>query len=134
METKTKKKDKVKDNIRMYEDEVAQFSDWFDADRMAKDPIQDELAECNKLYNCDHWSLKDPTGRVLRTEAQMANRPNSVENFVFSLVEGLVAEFSEDVDIIDYPVEEGDADTATIMTELKKFIMYKNRLKTEREK
>ena len=106
---------------------------WFDSDRNAKKYIQDELEEAYRIYNGDHWSLKDPLGRPLRTDAQKASRPNTVENFVFSLTEGLVAEFSEDVDIIDYPVEQGDDDTATVMTELKKFVLYKNRIKAKRE-
>lgn len=130
METKEKKKEPV----QKYEEQMKKFWDWFEADRQAKVDIMDDFEECNKLYNCDHWSLKDPTGRVLRTGKQKENRPNTVENVTFSLVEGLVSEFAEDVDLIDYPVEEGDDDTATVMTELKKFLMYKNRLKVEREK
>lgn len=124
----------IKAEVTLHEDAIGQLWDWFEADRQAKSDIMDYLEECNKMYNCDHWSLKDPTGRTMRTESQKINRPNTVENVIFSLVEGLVAEFSEEVDIIDYPVEEGDDDTATVMSELKKYIMYKNRLKVERER
>ena len=127
METKRK-------TVQKYEDQMGKFGDWFEADRQAKSDIMDDFEECNKLYNCDHWSLRDPTGRILRTEKQKENRPNTVENVTFSLVEGLVSEFAEDVDLIDYPVEEGDDDTAVVMTELKEFLMYKNRMKVEREK
>ena len=127
------KKDTV-ETVFKFEEEVSNMWDWFEADRHAKADIMDYLEECNKLYNGDHWSLKDATGNVMRTDAQKKNRPNTVENFTFSLIEGLVAEFSEDVDMIDYPVESGDDDTALIMSDLKAFILYKNRLPVEREK
>ena len=127
-------KDKKVEPVKKHEEQMGKFWDWFEADRQAKSDIMDDLEECNKLYNCDHWSLKDPTGRVMRTEKQKENRPNTVENITFSLIEGLVSEFAEDVDMIDYPVEESDDDTAIVMTELKKFLMDKNGLKTEREK
>ena len=127
-------KDKPIDQVMEYKDEIKKCWDWYDADRGAKDAIQDELEECAKMYNGRHWDLKDPTGRPLRSESQKYNRPNTVENYIFSLVEGLVAEFSEEVDLIDTPVEPGDEDTAIIMTQLKKYNMYKNRLKVEREK
>lgn len=127
-------KAETKDTVMLYEDEVTKAWDWFEADRNAKSDIMDYLSECNKLFNGDHWSLKDARGRVLRTEAQKANKPNTVENFTFSLIEGLVSEFSEDVDLIFYPVEPGDDDHANAVTELAQFLMYKNRLKAEREK
>lgn len=125
----------IKEKVGTPEEQAVQQSwEWFDADRRAKEPIQDDLEEAYKLYNNDHWSLKDATGRPLRSENQKKNRPNTVENFAFSLIEGLVSEFCEDVDIVDYPQEPGDDDTATVMTELKKFVKYKNRLNQEREK
>ena len=123
---------KVKEKLSK-EDAVQKFYDWFDADRNAKATIQEELEECYKIYNGSHWDLKDPIGRPLRSAAQKANHPNTVENFTFSLVEGLVAEFCEDVDLIDYPVEPGDDDAANVFTELKKYIMYKNKIKPQRE-
>ena len=82
----------------------------------------------------DHWDLKGADGRVLRTPVQKRARPNAVENITFALIEGFVSEFSQDIDIIDYPVEEGDEEAARVMTDLKKFIAYKNRIEIEREK
>ena len=120
------------DQIYEHAETMQEIYRWFDTDRTAKEPIQDELEECYKIYNCDHWSLKDPLGMPYRSERQKQSRPNTVENFIFSLVEGLVAEFSEDMDIVDYPVEAGDDDAANVMTDLKKYIMYKNRIKQQR--
>lgn len=114
-------------------DVIGKVFRWFDTDRNAKAPIQAELEENYKLYNCNHWSLKDPLGMPLRSVAQMQSRPNSVENFTQSLIEGLVAEFAEDVDIIDHPVEPGDDDAANVFTELKRYILYKNRIATQRQ-
>jgi len=116
-----------------HEDEIKKVSDWFETDQLAKRPIQDELEEYWKLYNGDHWSLKDPLGMPLRTDKQKQSRPNAVENQVFALIEGLVAEFTEDIDIIDYPIEQSDNDVAIIMTDLKKHILYKNRIAQQRE-
>ena len=116
------------------EEVLARVFEWFETDRTAKRAIFEELEECQRMYKGDHWDLHDLVGRPLRTESQKKNRPNTVENIVFSLIEGLVAEFSEDVDLVDYPVEPGDDEAASIMTDLKKFIKYKNRLASEREK
>jgi len=108
--------------------------DWFDVDRDAKSFITEEMEECYKLYANNHWDLLDPNGKPLRNNVQKKIRPNIVENVSFSLVEGIVAEFSEDIDIIDYPVEQGDDEAANIMTDIKEFIMYKNRVSQESEK
>lgn len=113
---------------------VRKCYEWFEADRMAKQFYMEEMDEMYKLYKGDHWSLKGEDGRVLRTPAQKRTRPNAVENISFALIEGLVAEFSQDIDIIDYPVEKGDDETALVMTDLKEFISYKNRIAVEREK
>jgi hypothetical protein len=51
-----------------------------------------------------------------------------------ALVEGQVSEFSQDVDITDFPVEAGDEKAAEVMTDLKQFISYKNRIQVERQK
>ena len=121
-------------NKTQREENLMRAFNWFETDRTAKRPIHSELEEAYRMYNCDHWNLHDMTGRPLRTDAQKKNRPNAVENIIFSLIEGLVAEFSENVDLIDYPVESGDEEAAVIMSDLKEFIMYKNRLAVEREK
>ena len=123
---KETKKEKKHDDVLM------KLYRWFDTDRRAKADIQAEFEECYKIYNGDHWSLKDPLGMPLRSHAQKQCRPNTVENIVFSMVEGLVAEFAEDIDIVDHPVEPGDDDIANIMTELKKYILYKNRMSHKR--
>lgn len=106
---------------------VAQCRDWYDTDVVAKQPITAEFDEMYKLFKGDHWKLLDHNGQQLRTDAQMNNHPNTVENVTFSLIEGLVAEFSEPKDLIDYPQEEGDDDAAITMSDLKEFIAYKNR-------
>ena len=80
-----------------------------------------------KLFKSDHWKLLDHSGAELRTDSQMNNHPNAVENVTFALIEGLIAEFSEPKEMIDYPVEEGDDELALVMTDLKEFIAYKNR-------
>ena len=113
---------------------VTKCANWFEADRMAKDFYMDEMDQMYKLYKSDHWSLRGEDGRVLRTLAQKRARPNAVENVSFALVEGFVSEFSQDIDIVDYPVEKGDDDVALIMTDLKEYIAYKNRIAMEREK
>jgi hypothetical protein len=114
-------------------EEIQRISKWFETDRQAKMAIQEEFEECYKIYKGAHWELKDPLGMPLRTREQMQNRPNTVENVIFSLIEGMVAEFAEDFDLIDKPVEQGDDDAALIMTDLKKYILYKNRIATQRE-
>ena len=116
-----------------YPEEIKKIYKWFDTDRNAKGFIQEEFEEAYKIYNGDHWSLKDPLGMPLRSKQQKQSRPNTVENFIFSLIEGMVSEFAEDVDIIDYPMEAGDDEVANVMTNLKKYILYKNRIKQQRE-
>ena len=106
-------------------------ADWWIKDTQAKSPYNQELDEMYKLFKSDHWSLLDDSGHPLRTDTQKHNHPNAVENMVFSLVEGLVAEFSEQKELVDYPTEKDDEDTATTMTEIKQFIAYKNRLDDE---
>lgn len=105
---------------------VSKCYEWFETDRAAKQPINAEFDEMYKLFKGDHWDLLDSTGRVLRTDAQKQNHPNAVENITFSLIEGLVAEFSVPKDLVDYPTEEGDEEAANVMTELKEFIANKN--------
>lgn len=113
---------------------IRKVFDWFDTDRNAKRFYTEEMEEMYKIYKCDHWDLTGPDGLPLRTTEQKKARPNTVENISFSLIEGLVAEFSQDVDIIDYPVEKGDDEVAEKMTDLKEYIAYKNRIVIEREK
>lgn len=110
---------------------VSQSYDWFEKDRVAKQPITAEWDEMYKLFKSDHWNLLDDNGQVLRTPDQKRNHPNAVENLVFSMVEGLVAEFSETKELVDFPQEENDQEAAIIMTQLKEFIAYKNRFDLE---
>lgn len=118
----------------MIQEAIRKCMDWFEADRAAKEFYMEEMEELYKLYKGDHWDLKGADGRILRTPSQKRARPNAVENITFALIEGFVSEFSQDLDIIDYPVEKGDEEAARVMTDLKKFIAYKNRIEIEREK
>lgn len=93
-----------------------------------------EMNENDKLYISRHWDLTGPHGGPLRTTEQQRYRPNVVENLVFALVEGQVAEFAEDIDLIDFPVEPTDDAVAEVMTDLKQFIKQKNILPEERLK
>lgn len=113
---------------------IRKCSEWYEMDKNAKQFYVDEMKEMYKLYSGRHWDLLDPTGNPLRTEEQQRNRPNSVENMVFALIEGTASEFAEDVELIDFPVESDDDDQAKTMTELKEFIFYKNTLSMERIK
>ena len=131
---KKKTEDKEKPNVFDEKDEaLRKCQDWFDVDRNAKWDYTKEMEENYKLFRGDHWDLTGNDGTPLRTERQKKARPNAVENITFALVEGLVAEFSEDVEIVDYPVEKNDDEVARKMTQLKKFIAYKNRVSAERE-
>lgn len=116
------------------EEAVRTCSDWFEKDKEAKKFYMDEMEEVDKLYRSDHWDLTGSDGNALRNDDQKQTRPNAVENMAFSLIEGLISEFSQDTDIVDFPVEEGDDEAAGIMTDLKKFIAYKNRITMERQK
>lgn len=111
---------------------VAKCSEWYDVDSAAKQAYMDEMKEMYKLYKGDHWDLVGPTGRVLRTKADQLKHANNVEPITFALIEGLVAEFSQDIKIVDFPVEREDEKTAKTFTDLKDFIAYKNRLQRER--
>lgn len=110
---------------------VSQCYDWFDKDRMAKQPYTAEMDEMYKLFKGNHWDLLDDNGQVLRTARQKKNHPNAVENITFAMIEGMVAEFAELKELVDYPQEEGDDEIARTMTELKEYIAYKNRLDGE---
>ena len=107
---------------------VQQCREWLDDDMEAKQPYEAEMEEMYKLYKSAHWDLLDETGRVLRTDAQKQNHPNAVENVVFAMIDGLIAEFSTPKELVDYPTEEGDDDLATKLTDIKEYIAYKNRL------
>lgn len=118
----------------LQQEAVKKCYEWYEPDEQAKRFYVDEMKEMYKLYKGDHWDLIGPGGSVLRTAEQQKNRPNSVENVTFSLVEGTASEFAQDVELIDYPVEAGDDEAATKMTDLKKFLFYKNRHPSERIK
>ena len=110
---------------------LTKISDWYEKDKVAKQSYNEEMDEMYKLYKSKHWDLIDESGNPLRTEEQKRNHPNAVENVAFSLIEGLIAEFSEPKELVDYPTEEGDDEAAGILTELKTFIAYKNRIVVE---
>lgn len=105
---------------------VAKCSDWFDKDKDAKLFLVDEMADLDKLYNNKHWDLAGPTGYAIRTPEQQEGRPNSVENVTFSLLEGQIAEFAREVELVDFPVEASDQPVADLMGDVKKFVLHKN--------
>lgn len=113
---------------------VALCKQWFDIDRLAKQPYMEEMDEMYKLYNGDHWNLLSPSGKPLRDNIQQETRPNVVENYTFALIEGLVSEFANEIELTDFPREKGDEEVANLYTNLKKFIAYKNSHKKEQLK
>ncbi|MCL6612074.1 MAG: hypothetical protein K6T66_11105, partial [Peptococcaceae bacterium] len=87
----------------------------------------DEMIELNRFYIGDHW-------RNLRSQKAKQVRPNSVDNFVFSIIEGMVSDFSNEPDILCRPTEPGDEENAKAMTELCRYILNKNKFKDEQAK
>ncbi len=121
-------------NLDKHYEEVQKCRDWFELDKDHKSAITDEFEEMYKLYKGDHWDLTGPTGQILRTPTQKKARPNSVENISFALIEGLVAEFAEEIQLIDHPQNPQDEYGSSVMTDLKKFLFYKNKFQEERAK
>lgn len=107
---------------------------WWELDKSAKEFYVDEMDECDKLYAGRHWDLIGPHGGPLRTGEQQRTRPNCVENVAFALIEGLTAEFANDVDLVYFPYETSDESVAIMMSDLANFIAYKNRIGEERIK
>jgi hypothetical protein len=130
----TRNREPTLEQINMRNMAVQQCYDWFEKDRQAKQPYNAEMDEMYKIYKSEHWDLLDANGRVLRTAREKQNHPNTVENIAFALIEGLVAEFAEPKELVDYPTEPADEEMALVMTELKEFIAYKNRLDIEYQK
>lgn len=124
----------IRGNSEAEEKAIQKCREWFDVDKNARKPYVDEWKEMYKLYKGDHWDLTGESGDPLRSSTQKKNRPNVVENISWALVEGVVSEFAQDVELIDYPVEKNDDMAAKVMTDLKKFLWYKNRLIDERPK
>jgi len=119
-------------DTQMLNESLRKVYDWFDSDRSSKKNITEEFEDLYRLYKGDHWDLTGPDGRPIRSQEQKSMRPNTVENIAFAMIEGLVAEFSSEMDLIDYPVEQNDDEIAGVMTDLKSFIMYKNRVENEK--
>ena len=111
----------IRGNSPEEEKAVRTCMDWYDDDKAARQFYVDEMREMYKLYTSKHWDLLGPNGNPLRTEAQQQNRPNSVENITFSLIEGTVAEFANEIELIDYGVEPGDEEKSNTMSNLKKY-------------
>lgn len=122
------------DRKKTPEEAIAIAWQWFEWDRTSKFHYTQEMEEMYLLYKGDHWDLHGTNGKPLRNDKQKAAHPNVVENVTFALVEGLVSEFSQEVEVSDFPVEEEDKDAADVMTDLKRFLYYKNRIINEREK
>lgn len=133
-ESEPKNKEPTLEQVNQRNKAVLQCYEWFEKDRQAKQPYNSEMDEMYKLYKSEHWNLLDENGRVLRTDAEKQNHPNAVENITFALVEGLVAEFSEPKELVDFPTEPGDDEMALVMTDLKEYIAYKNRIDSEYQK
>ncbi len=131
--TEAKLSTEDRDLDKHYE-EVQKCRKWFDIDKDHKSFITDEFEEMHKLYTGQHWDLTGPTGQVLRTPTQKKAHPNTVENICFALVEGLVAEFAEEVELIDYPQNPNDEQGSAKMTDMKKFLFYKNKFNSEKAK
>ncbi len=123
-----------KQDLSKYYEEVQKCKSWFDIDKDHKSEITKEFEEMYKIYKGDHWDLTGPTGSVLRTSTQKKARPNSVENISFALIEGLVAEFAEEVELIDYPQNPEDEHGSAKMTDIKKFLFYKNKFNAQKAK
>lgn len=113
---------------------MAKVADWFEKDKEAKLPINREIQEWDKIAQGRHWDIHGEDGEPLRTEAQKKLRPNVVENVAFALVDGLVSEFSVDMEMIDVPTAAGDEKAAEKMTKLKRYLAQKNRLLSVRQK
>ncbi len=107
---------------------------WLEDDKQAKKDFIDEMREMHKAYMGDHWSLKGPTGKQIRSAQTQATKPNSVDNIIFSQVEGFVAEFSIEPELVCQPIEDGDDDNASALGELNKFLLIKNKFTDEQRK
>jgi len=104
---------------------------WLEDDKQAKQDFTDEMKEMHKAYMGDHWSLKGPTGVQIRSAETQANKPNSVDNLIFSQIEGFVAEFSIDPEIVCEPTEQDDDDNSNALNELNQFLLNKNKFDDE---
>jgi hypothetical protein len=104
---------------------------WLDDDKQSKQDFLDEMKEMHKAYMGDHWSLKGPTGVQIRSAETQANKPNSVDNIIFSQIEGFVAEFSIDPEIVCEPTERDDDDNSNALSELNQFLLNKNKFDDE---
>lgn len=124
----------IKGNSPEEENAVRKCRQWYDRDKIAKRFVIDEWKEMYKLYKGDHWDILGSDGNALRSAEQQKNRPNCVENVAFALIEGTASEFAQDVELIDFPVEPGDDEAAKVMSEIKKYIFYKNKITNERIK
>lgn len=108
-------------------------SRWFEDDQSDQESIFEEWEEMDKIWRGAHWDLSGAQGTVLRSADEKLKHPNNVENVAFSLVEGMIAEFSsQEIELVDFPVEKGDDTAAKQMTDLKKFLWYKNRFQIEK--
>ena len=121
-----KERDDVSGNTPSEEDAMAKVIRWWGYDEDAKRQIELEFDQIRLLITDKHWQMDGPTGDPLRTEDEMLGRPNVVENVAFPLVEGVKAELSQDVELIDYPQEHRDDAAAKVMTRVKRHILYKN--------
>lgn len=135
MLTKVNPRDKpAKKNNKAQTEALDTCYDWFTDDRSARSVVEAEWDEDDKMYTGKHWNLLGPNGKPLRSVDRQAVSPNAVENIAFALVAGQVCEFSQNVDMVDFPVEGSDEQVAVVMTDLKQFIADKNHIAEERVK
>ena len=118
--------DDVSGNTPSEDESMEKITAWWEYDEEARRPITAEFEQIYLMYSDKHWDMDGPTGDPLRTEDEKLGRPNVVENVAFTLVEGVKSEFSQEVELIDYPVEKNDDAAAKIMTNVKRHVLDKN--------
>ncbi len=127
-------REEVTENTETEDIGLERVREWWDYDVDGKQAVADEFEQIELLQNDRHWEMSDSLGKPLRTAEQMSAHPNVVENVAWPLIEGLVSEFSQDVELIDYPQESTDDQAAKTMTQVKKHILYKNAFPEEQAK
>src|SRR5690606_25165992 len=106
-------------------------ADWFLIDRNAKARVVADWEEYLKLWRGDHWELLGPDGHPYRYDYEKVQHPSPVENYAFALVDGLIAEFASDVELIDYPAEKNDHLAAQMLTGIKRYLLAENGIDKE---
>uniref|UniRef100_A0A6M3IEM0 Portal protein n=1 Tax=viral metagenome TaxID=1070528 RepID=A0A6M3IEM0_9ZZZZ len=124
-------RENVEGNSETEEEALELVGDWWDRDSTAKSAVEHEFAQIYLAMTDQHWDLDGPTGAPLRSDEEKLGHPNAVESVIFSLIEGMLAEFTQDVELIDYPSEANDEAAAKTITRLKRSILDKNAFATK---